>query len=188
LNKICIPEDCLTEIAQKIIYNPKTGEDAAQWDFIFKTDYSEINISDIMPNWPPHNTLILLEVKQNANLKDIFEKLGPRINNSIDAINCKAGECSNKKKIKEKLYYQRGIFSPNPNFIVAIGARNVDTTIAEEIISKGYLAIGPTGDDFQVIGNKNSSYKVFSNSNLVECINLQLCITNNVNKSSYDDY
>ena len=169
LSKVFIPEDCLTEVAQKKIYSPKTGEEVAEWDFIFKTDYSEISASDIMPNWPPHNTLILLEVKQIANLTDIFEKLVLRVSKTSDAINCKPEDCSSKKKIKEKLFYQRGVLSPNPKFLVAIGAQNINTTTAEEIASKGYLAIGPTGDDFQVIGSKGTPYKVFS-SNFVDYI------------------
>ena len=167
---MCIPEDCVTEVDQKKIYNPKTGQTAAEWDCIILLDYSEISTNDVMKRWPPHNTLILLEVKQILNISAVFEKLLTRVKNTVDCINFEPADCSTARKIKQKLIYQRGIFYPNPNFIVAIGARNVNNKIAEEIMSRGYLAVAPTGD-FKVLKG-DSTIKVF-NSSLVEICNIR---------------
>ena len=161
LDSIGIPEHCITEVTQNKIYNPITGAEAAEWDAIFLIDYSDIGATQVAKSWPAHNTLILLEAKQNLHTSDVFKTLYPRIKSTIDCINVKSDDVSKKSKIKNKLLYQRGIFSPDPDVLVAIGARNVNSTIAEEISSKGCLAIGPTGDDFEVLGGR-PAYKVFN--------------------------
>ena len=161
LDSIGIPEHCITEVTQNKIYNPITGAEAAEWDAIFLIDYSDIGATEVAKSWPAHNTLILLEAKQNLHTSDVFKTLYPRIKSTIDCINVKSDDVSKKSKIKNKLLYQRGIFYPDPDVLVAIGARNVNSTIAEEISSKGCLAIGPTGDDFEVLGG-HPAYKVFN--------------------------
>ena len=127
----------------------------------FFIDYSDIGATQVAKSWPAHNTLILLEAKQNLNTSDVFKTLYPRIKSTIDCINVKSDDVSKKSKIKNKLFYQRGIFSPDPDVLVAIGARNVNSTIAVEISRKGCLAIGPIGDDFEVLGG-HPAYTVFN--------------------------
>ena len=161
LDSIGIPEDCITEVTQNKIYNPITGAEAAEWDAIFLIDYSDIGATQVAKSWPAHNTLILLEAKQNLHTSDVFKNLYPRIKSTIDCINVKSDDVSKKKQIVSRLACQRVTFYPDPDVLVAIGARNIDSKIAEEISSKGCLAIGPIGDDFEVLGG-HPAYKVFN--------------------------
>jgi hypothetical protein len=161
LDSIGIPEHCITEVTQNEIYNPITGAKAAEWDAIFLIDYSDIGATQVAKSWPAHNTLILLEAKQNLHTSDVFKTLYPRIKSTIDCINVKSDDVSKKKQIVIRLACQRVTFYPDPDVLVAIGARNVNSTIAVEISRKGCLAIGPTGDDFEVLGG-HPAYKVFN--------------------------
>ena len=66
-------------------------------------------------------------------------------------------ECIKRKKTPDKLAYQRGIFSPNSNHIVAVGGRNVHDQVEEAIKNRGYIAICPSREDFEVY---NSSFTI----------------------------
>ena len=159
LDSLCIPDECIREINQKVIYDPTTCIVAVEWDSIFIIDYTDLIPGSILrESWPPNNTLILLEVKEKANTTTIFENLPSRINKTLTMINMDESTFSTPKKFRDKLAYQRGVFSPTSNYIVAIGGRNVHDEVEEAITNQGYIAIGPSGEDFKVY---NSSFTVF---------------------------
>jgi hypothetical protein len=134
--------------------NPSNGNVAVEWDSIFLIDYSEIyNFSSITNNTKMdlQNTLYLLEAKQNINVADVLENLPRRLNTTLSVINSKNTPTTKKKTLLSKISNQRAFFIENPRIVVAIGSRNMNSTIQQTITSNGYIAIVPSGDDFKVV-------------------------------------
>jgi hypothetical protein len=156
VDSLGIPEEFVLQYSLKKIYNPTTGEVASEWDAIFLIDYSDKPLwVCLKQNLPPHNTIIILEAKQNLNVTDFKTKLPKRIKKTKDAINSAQ---SNKRSIKCKVAAQVAFFLVEPQFIVAVGSRNMNSTLAAEMANLGCLAFGPSGADFFAV---SKSYEIF---------------------------
>lgn len=157
LEYLKVPEEYLFEYNSKRIYSPKTGETSSEWDAIFLVDYSEKPMYIyIHEKCPPQNTVFFLEVKQNLNFTDFSSKLDLRVNKTRDAIN--EVNVSRKKAIQRKVCSQVGFFMKEPKFIVAVGSRNMNSSLTAEVADLGCIAFGPSGEDFCAV---SKSYKIF---------------------------
>ena len=171
VNKLKIPESCIRECDVHIIFDPLTGDVAVEWDGIFVIDYSDLlnenNGTPLLPeSWPAHHTVFLLEVKQVLNTTSVFEKLPKRVSKTIISLTSKA--VSAKSKVKSTIAVQKARFPENPIFVVAVGGKNIDNEIEKQILERGYLAIRPSGDDFNVIESPIYRVKVFNASSIIE--------------------
>jgi hypothetical protein len=175
VNKLKIPESCIQECDVHIIFDPLiTGDVAVEWDGIFVIDYSDVlNENNGTPlfqlpesTWPAHQTFFLLEVKQLLNTTSVFEKLPKRVSKTIISLTSKAVPA--KSKVKSTIAVQKARFHENPIFVVAVGGENINNEIEKQILERGYLAIRPSGDDFNVVESPIYRVKVFNASSIIE--------------------
>jgi len=161
VNKLKIPESCIRECDVHIIFDPLTGDVAVEWDGIFVIDYSDVLnenngtlIFQLPESWPAHHTVFLLEVKQLLNTTSVFEKLPKRVSKTIISLTSQPE--SAKSKVRSTIAVQKARFPENPIFVVAVGGKNINNEIEEQILERGYLAIRPSGDDFNVVESPSS--------------------------------
>ena len=173
VNKLKIPESCIGECDVHKIFDPSTGDVAVEWDGIFVIDYSDLfnenngtPLIQLPESWPAHHTVFLLEVKQLLNTTSVFEKLPKRVSKTIISLTSQAE--SAKSKVRSTIAVQKARFPGNPIFVVAVGGKNINNEIEEQILERGYLAIRPSGDDFNVVESPIYRVKVFNASSIIE--------------------
>ena len=173
VNKLKIPESCIQVCDVHIIFDPLTGDVAVEWDGIFVIDYSDLlndnngtSLFQLPESWPAHHTVFLLEVKQLLNTTTVFEKLPKRVNKTFISLTSTA--VSKKSKVKTTIALQKARFPENPNFVVALGGKNINDEVEKQILERGYLAIRPSGDDFNVVESPTYRVKVFNASSIIE--------------------
>ena len=177
-----IPETCILECEQHNIFDPKTGDIAAEWDGIFVMDYSDLSNDSngtllFQPPdfWPAQHTVFLLEVKQLLNITTVLEKLPKRINRTVTSLT--STDVSKKSKVQTTIAVQKARFPKDPMIVVAIGAKNVNGEVEQQILNNGYLAIRPSGKDFEVILPSTHHVKVFNASSIIQVEEVCPCFT-----------
>ena len=89
-NILNIPESCIVECDEHEFFDPNTGDSAAEWDSIFVINYSilfhENRTFILPPDWPPHDSVFLLEVKQVLHTTAVMAKIPQRISRTIKSL------------------------------------------------------------------------------------------------------
>ena len=116
-------------------------------------DYSEDNSNaSAVSRFPPQNTIYVLEVKQNLYPDQVLDKISKRVNATLRCISPTRPKIRKRKVVQSRLASQESFFNEeNYNIRVAVGAPNLNESLARVITSAGHLAIIPTGDDFEVL-------------------------------------
>ena len=155
IESLGISEDYIMSYDHKKIYNCTNGIIAVEWDTICLIDYSDKPPNETLSiHSPPHNTIFLMEVKQNMNLDEVLGNIPRRVIITRDIINSDVNELNQKKKVKNLVASQLEFFiNKDPSFVIAIGSKNLNATSEAKIIESGYLALSPSGEDFKISGS-----------------------------------
>ena len=158
---LLVPSDCIIEVDERSIIDPESGDTAVEWDGILVIDYTDLMVNNfsVPQHWPAHGTVFLLEVKQTMNSTAVLKKLPTRISKTIKALT--------SATIPSKASVRMTRYPKDPVFTVAMGGGNVDDTVAEQILESGYLAIGPSGDNFQVLQSPSHRVQIFNASSSI---------------------
>ena len=161
---LLVPSDCIIEVDERSIIDPESGDTAVEWDGILVIDYTDLMVNNfsVPQHWPAHGTVFLLEVKQTMNSTAVLKKLPTRIDKTIKALT--STTIPSKAKVQMKVSVQKARYPTDPVFVVILGGGNVDDTVAEQILESGYLAIGPSGDNFQVRQSPSHRVQIFNAS------------------------
>ena len=161
---LLVPSDCIIEVDERSIIDPESGDTAVEWDGILVIDYTDLMVNNfsVPQHWPAHGTVFLLEVKQTMNSTAVLKKLPTRIDKTIKALT--STTIPSKAKVQMKVSVQKARYPKDPVFVVILGGGNVDDTVAEQILESGYLAIGPSGDNFQVRQSPSHRVQIFNAS------------------------
>ena len=167
---LLVPSDCIIEVDEHSIIDPESGDTAVEWDGILVIDYTDLMVNNfsVPQHWPAHGTVFLLEVKQTMDSTAVLKKLPTRIRKTIKALT--STTIPSKGSVRMKVSVQKARYPKDPVFTVALGGGNVDDTVAEQILESGYLAIGPSGDNFQVLQSPSHRVQIFNaSSSILEC-------------------
>jgi hypothetical protein len=153
INNLSIPEEAVFEYYEKKLYNTTNGITAVEWDGIFLIDYARTYNLSSVNNIIEQNTLLLIETKQNVNITEVLQSLQKRINTTLLTINSKFLPSADRRNyiFNNLIMNQKAFFIENPSIIVAIGSRNMNSTVQKIITDSGYIAIAPSGNDFKVV-------------------------------------
>jgi hypothetical protein len=152
LDKFGFPEECLKTMKFKTIYNSTTGQAVVEWDEILLVDYTELLSPEVEVDidWPPQDTMIVLEAKEKLDVEEVFPSIPTRLLRTFQALNSTENPPDEKVSKAKAISNQREHLPTNPSFIVAIGGNNVHGAIEKNVTDKGYLAVGPSGEDYEV--------------------------------------
>lgn len=164
---LLVPSDCIIEVDERSIIDPESGDTAVEWDGILVIDYTDLMVNNfsVPQHWPAHGTVFLLEVKQTMESTAVLKKLPTRISKTIKALT--STTIPSKGSVRMKVSVQKARYPKDPVFTVAMGGGNVDDTVAEQILESGYLAIGPSGDNFQVLQSPSHRVQIFNASSSI---------------------
>ena len=163
-----VPESCIQDVPVHSIFDPVTGDTAVEWDGILVVNYADFVIDNpafhIPDHWPANNTIFLLDSKHHLNATAVLSSLPTRISKTYRALT--STFTPTKKRIRDKITRQKLYYSDDPLIIAVVGGRNVHGETAEQILRSGFLAIGPSGEGFQVIDSPAYKVKIFDGSSL----------------------